>query len=272
MRVLLSILATIIIGLGTLPEQASAADENAINACYGRGGRLRILTGDKKCRPRETPISWVRAADPTGAGPQGNEGPQGPPGPQGPKGDQGLPGEPGPMGDQGLQGAAGPKGDAGPVGEPGPEGPAGPPGAVVVYDANDQFLGFLLGHPEGESVEIFVPGLKTTVRMSKKNGAVSAKCDQLFFQDASCSGQPYYSGFPYATTWVDTICSNSSSNRYYMALSGEQQVQVNSMQSINKGCYSIPETTRPVYAMTAIEEAEIPFTLPAALPFRYEPQ
>jgi len=98
-------------------------------------------------------------------GQQGEQGPQGEVGPAGPQGEQGPQGEAGPAGQQGEQGPqgeagpAGPQGEvgpAGPQGEAGPQGPMGPASGNLVknvfkYDdtfENDSFLESLSANNE----------------------------------------------------------------------------------------------------------------------------
>ena len=87
-------------------------------------------------------------------------------GPQGPKGDTGA------KGDQGLQ---------------------GPPGGIKVYDANKQFLGYLLGGTLSSNA-IFVPQLEIIVNFilcCTKTGIGDIAWTQVFFESADCTGELY---------------------------------------------------------------------------------
>lgn len=102
------VLITTFLASITIPASA----EDVINACVNKKtGALRIVSEPGKCRSAEAPLSWNQT------GPQGVQGPAGPPGPQG---------EQGPVGPQGPQGEQGP---AGPQGPQGPQGSAGSPGS-----------------------------------------------------------------------------------------------------------------------------------------------
>lgn len=74
--------------------------QDAIRACAGPNGAVRLLAPGDSCRQNESPVEWSV---------QGPEGPEGPAGPQG---------------------ADGPAGEAGPRGIEGPQGPPGAPGAA----------------------------------------------------------------------------------------------------------------------------------------------
>ncbi len=80
-----------------------------ITACYGRDGKLRVVSAATECKASEQSVAWNQL---------------GPAGPQGVQGVQGVQGEPGPLGETGPAGPAGPQGPAGPTGPPGPSGTA----------------------------------------------------------------------------------------------------------------------------------------------------
>jgi len=81
----------------------------------------------------------------------------------------------GPQGPQGLPGA---KGDP---------GIQGPPGAIKVYDANKQFLGYMLGEL---ATNIFVPQLQVIVNLDIFNGGDIREV-YVYFESTDCSGVPY---------------------------------------------------------------------------------
>ena len=101
------------------PCDASAQGADAIRACAGNSGQLRLIAPAETCRNNETLQIWnvqgpkgeTGATGATGAtGPQGPPGPQGPTGPKGETGAQGAPGAPGAPGATGATGAPGPQG------------------------------------------------------------------------------------------------------------------------------------------------------------------
>jgi hypothetical protein len=125
----------------------------------------------------------------------------GPVGPQGPQGEVGPAGADGAAGAKGLQGEQGPKGDKG---DPGERGPMGPPGGVKVFDASQQFVGYLLGKEfdlrirkgggEATVVSVFVPSIDEIALFSMIDGSL-VPTDQdsgFIFSEANCSGAGYY--------------------------------------------------------------------------------
>jgi hypothetical protein len=95
-------------------------------------------------------------------------------------------------------------GPQGPPGEPGPQGDQGPPGigGVSVYDADDQYLGILLGHTSrrseathfrhyGLALEIFIPSINKIIYIDLFSGDVSL--DEYIFgwHYVACSGPPW---------------------------------------------------------------------------------
>lgn len=126
-----------LIGISAI-AYAEPGREPVVHACANvRSGALRVA---RRCRRRETAITWnVRgpegvtgafgAAGPVGPqGLRGDPGLMGPPGTTGPGGPQGAQGDTGPQGPKGDTGSQGAQGQPGVPGKPGAEGPTGPTG------------------------------------------------------------------------------------------------------------------------------------------------
>jgi len=130
-----------------------------------------------------------------------------------------------------------------------------PTGAIDVYDANNQYLGILVS-----PYETYYPPLKKSIRFDLGRGSITSQ--RLSFESDDCSGQPYVSSF---TSYA--IIENSG--KYY---TGEMSTPIFMdfyTQLLQGECLTFPSRPYPFNAVKAIE-VTLPFTLPVALPLRFE--
>lgn len=139
---------------------------------------------------------------------------------------------------------------------------------IKVYDANDQYLGILVDHLD-DRIILFIPS------MGKFMGMTEGHCDNigqfgLLYEAHNCTGIPYSMGL--STDHIKKNCG-----KYYTR--DNQVKEINVVSFLRSNCYcgdidsyqSIgPWGTRLVVPAIEILESEIPFSLPAALPLRYE--
>jgi hypothetical protein len=219
----------------------SFAEEGEICVCLGASGMMRHVNNSDQCRPPESRICW------------NIEGAQGPPGAEGP---------------------------------PGPEGPPGSPGGVKVYDATDpnQYLGILVGGGVHGVSEIFMPDLNKIVLVNRSDGEIPVGV--WYFEKIDCDlTGPVYVG----TSDLIYRLSYNGDPKYYIG-QGPQQwltVGVDFLSKLRSGCFGDPcgpdsccswcENESPGSARFGLYEAyevleALPFTVPVALPLRYEYQ
>ena len=259
--------------------------------------------GQQGAAGAQGPIGPTGAAGPKGdtgaAGAQGPQGPaglkgdtgaagaQGPIGPIGPAGaigaigaagPQGVIGPTGATGAIGATGATGPQGVAGPIGPAGATGATGPAGAMQVYDANGQYLGYLLSissyteyqdyQPLGTGYkwDIFVPGLNKIVPIVQESGQVANSVYDLLFTNTDCSGRMY----SWNTSTVFQRIVNGVTHYYCGAGTYGMEGYGSVVKSQDCDGTCVPISTRwasvPLYWAIEINAANIPFTLPVALP------
>ncbi len=224
----------------------------------------------------------------------------------GPQGEKGEPEPVGPKGDQGAAGTQGLKGDSGPVGPAGPQGPiglTGQAGGLNAYDANEQFLG---QSPGGYSVFLPAP-ISAYINLSNfgdipdrnrydpnavpsinfnpnyrplTTDPIGLLSSQTFYQYSNCTGLPvqvYEISSPLSPQVLKGI--GSAEGKYFVY----EQKTFNNLNNIttesftttqengtkvctnqvNTGASSVPSTFE-------LKEVTLPFTLPVALPLRYE--
>lgn len=244
----LYITIAMIVGL-LVATTVQVSAEDTICACIHKtNGKMRMVTEPSQCKTTENFVRWNVV------------GPEGPPGPQGEQGPQG------------------------PEGPAGPEGPEGPPGGgVEVYDANDNFLGILLGDKGGQ-IEIFIPGFNLVTAISKKTGKIS-KLDTVFlYTSDNCSGTRYASDSSAELgNRLIRWCSQGDIVEGVMFFTTQTESGPVTLDTLSKltcgdggvrNCESWEQhLTDPwYYPVTMIPEGNLPFPHPAATPFRYEYQ
>jgi hypothetical protein len=166
------------------------------------------------------------------------------------------------------------------------------PSGIRVYDANDQFLGLFLGFMPVVSsglvsgpgyVEIFVPALNYTVAINVYGsegwrGNIFRAIDAVDYETNDCTGPTAYP-IAYGTghtpaQFLDIYASvtNDMRFRYYRPV-GDSILKTITVRSswTEYGCVnrSSPEEFT-LFEATEIPESAFPFTLPVALPLRYE--
>jgi hypothetical protein len=176
---------------------------------------------------------------------------------------------------------------AGPQGSQGVPGPQGPPGAgaIKVYDANERFLGYLLGqeigYADGEQgvgdwtsprVEFFVPSLGAAMIINKSSGkSVDSEPMQVFYESFDCTGAAFVSD---AIVGHDVIFEIAGRNKMVLIRSGKNYVirYPNSIINYDGVCTQTAYHLTGTYELIEIPKENIPFPLPVALPLRYEAQ
>ena len=149
--------------------QTSAA-QDVISGCYSqRDGKLRIVNDSSECNRKENFIQWNV---------------------QGPQGDPGIDGVNGLNcwdlnGNQTCDIADEDKNFDGICDSIDCKEP------VRVYDADDQYLGILLGFPAMTHtfVQIFIPGLNNATTIRQDTGDLPK--GDLFYESNDCTGTPY---------------------------------------------------------------------------------
>jgi hypothetical protein len=128
---------------------------------------------------------------------------------------------------------------------------------IVVYDANDQFLG-VSGYMESGRVWMYIPARKEYFYLSLDTGDLYE--DYLYFTSTDCTGSPFCHP-------LHTYQSFKNGNNYYKGDSvAPINMQVNSLLTASGQCEQWTQTDLfvPVIPTTP------PFSLPVALPFRFE--
>jgi hypothetical protein len=155
-------------------------------------------------------------------------------------------------------------------GLPGERGPAGSPGAIRVFDANNQYLGiFVHNDPPTRLLRIFVPALNAFVDLDWTTGSLHFA--PLYYQGTNCTGTPYFnterSGapFPQSITGNNNAAYRMDGNPiffYYQSVGYNYSPGVYACVSMNGSAWG--------YAAEPVSEQNILLSLPAALPIRYE--
>lgn len=137
---------------------------------------------------------------------------------------------------------------------------------IQVYDASGQYLGVLVerGKMQDEAV-IFIPGINKFATIQQTTGEIEST--NLTFESSGCVGTPYFAG------GVDFI--RKCNGKYYVGGAESRNILRVSTQLSNGECLQwtpIYDKLMEMFAATEISESVIPFTLPVALPLRYEYQ
>jgi hypothetical protein len=265
-----------------------AASTKTIKACYDKKTKdLRYLGANQSCKATERLLTWY-AVGPQGvagpAGPAGSAGPagpagpagaagdtgdQGPAGPAGPEGPAGAPGAPGAKGDTGAAGAkgdtgaAGAKGDTGAQGSIGLTGPVGPAGSITVQDDGNQTLGVLLSETYG-TVTIYIPSLNKTAQiLTKTDPTYAGKLWDLvvYYETDNCTGTLYSDTNHNLLSVFENVFYTTSTLTHVTIASNRLQYGA---------CTPLAPSERNMYQLQAVLPEDIPFTLPVALPLKYD--
>ena len=211
----------------TMVLWSTHAGAQVINGCVAKvTGNLRIVSDPSQCRRNEAPISFNQV------------GPAGPAGPQGEKGDKGDKGDPGPPGI----------------------------GGILVYDANNQFLGIY-------SRGIFDPTSKKFFSIDQ-NGYISELYSGPYFESNDCTG-PMYADYYHVSHHPQDIYRIGED--YYSTLREPKQIIARSQlygdvcsptQSMLDGMHIVDYANMYVTEPVKIMPPAISF--PVALPLRYD--
>lgn len=146
---------------------------------------------------------------------------------------------------------------------------SGPPaspgtGSIQVYDANEQYLGILM-YPH----MIFIPSLKKFISLGTNphHGTPGdIITDYFYYETKDCSGDAYMPSEDWIQKGVDGKYFVSDQTRtevtHWSCWSSDEKICIE---------FSSPQTSSMVKAVE-IPKEEIPFTLPVALPLRYDVQ
>jgi hypothetical protein len=126
---------------------------------------------------------------------------------------------------------------------------------VRVYDATEQFLGYLVND---NPMKIFVPGLERVASFDFDGDIETAS---VFFESPDCTGQPYRSA---ANAYsVFTAAGRFYTGRNVAPVSRQMQSQLPSSGS----CMRMSSSFLTV--MAPLQEVALPFVVPLALPLRF---
>jgi hypothetical protein len=170
----------------------------------------------------------------------------------------------------GQRGAPGDKGDKGVKGDQGPPGT----GAVKLFDANDQFLGYFLGIYSDKGgrpyYQIFIPSTKLTTLISGDD--IVSTGGHLYYDSTDCSGKAYLLD----NSFFGFVKRTASDPRKYIILTENEPEHVPaSFWDIDGSCqpFSPPSDrfdSSSWHEFILIPEANIPFHLPLAVPLRFD--
>jgi hypothetical protein len=140
-------------------------------------------------------------------------------------------------------------------------------GAIKVFDANEQFLGMLLDLAAG--AEIYIPSFSAVIRIGTTTGDTLIGAE-LYFQSSGCTGQPYINAA------YSYLISKTGGDYYIGEYIAPVSVQINSTyvfwmvppEEFEWRCIETNYTASGL--VPAIKITQLPFTLPAALPLRFE--
>jgi len=142
---------------------------------------------------------------------------------------------------------------------PSPVGISGISGSPAVYDASDQFLGYL--QDRGDNMKIYVPSLKKIINIDTNDGESSAQFG-LWFESAGCTGQPYSE-----TDSMYRIQRNAG--KYYAGKIMAPITTTNNSYLLDDGSCMTNEYPSESLSVEAIV-VTLPFTTPVTIPMRLE--
>lgn len=190
-------------------------------------------------------------------------GPQGPQGPAGSKGDKG---------DSGPQGSAGPRGGTGAVGSQGPQGPMG--NSIKVFDANNVEFGPLVSWDfDGHTTTFFYEPLNRLVEVrTEQNVAIIGRGVTLYYKTLDCSGDAYVElDTSEYSDRLNSVFRTGSPIKHYMLERGTPLESINHCSRRSTGTCGLsggggcPDSLQ----LRKVNEIDLPFSDPVALPLRY---
>ena len=143
---------------------------------------------------------------------------------------------------------------------------------IKVYDNNNQYLGILLDMEREEGMTIFIPSINASYTFTKveiDNPDTCTPYRQLWFESNDCSGTPYTPGpFPVIVkyncqTYDGYYLPDLSSSKQFMA----ESILTGDLEG-NTYCNDITSQSSMLYY--GIKPIQLPFTIPIALPVRFE--
>lgn len=152
---------------------------------------------------------------------------------------------------------------------------------IRVYDANDQFIGILLdkSFQSGSTSVIFIPSLNVATVITEEIGAepgdIIRSLGNIYFENSHCSGPAYLETFTTAPNILYRIGGYDSPPRYFLAIAPDKRDFIISSKLDFRGdcrpwVNSKSRHSRRGYKAKEIPPEKIPFSLPVALPLRYE--
>jgi hypothetical protein len=146
---------------------------------------------------------------------------------------------------------------------------------IAVYDANNQFIGYLLGESSGVALQVYVPSLSRTANLTYSNldkKLVSKDVIDFYYFGYGCAGTPYaffanYNNVGFACFYK--IYYNSG--KYYIIdYTNPTDRTMNSMSYGSDGsCDSFIDGAEIIPSLPA-REVSLPFTLPLAQPLHFK--
>ena len=141
-----------------------------------------------------------------------------------------------------------------------------PPGAGIgVFDANGQYLGILVSD-QGSEVLVFILNLKNITKILKSDGTIFRGTRDVLYDYANCTGNAYVQ-LPYNNLLNGLI--HKFGERYYTGGVPQQETVNVISRLVGNECKTEPDVLTADPVIEVLEE-DIPFTLPIAIPLRYE--
>jgi len=134
---------------------------------------------------------------------------------------------------------------------------------IQVYDNNNQYLGLLLELGDTQ-LSVFIPSLGASW-IFQPNGSPCGDEAQAYFVSSDCSGQPFSRGpLPYINDLTETDLAGYFKPDY----SSKDNITPGSYIEFNCVCQSTSGYPQGEYY--PLNQVQMPFTTPIALPLRFE--
>jgi hypothetical protein len=136
---------------------------------------------------------------------------------------------------------------------------------IHVYDNNNQYSGILI-YMNDDEMDLFIPSLGGTFKYATDYSGWCGDELQVVFESSNCSGTPYSQGlFPLIFDFSPTPIEGF----YKVNYSGKKTFQPQSQYGLNN-CDCEQINYLPSAEYYPYVQVQMPFTIPLALPFRFE--
>ncbi len=133
------------------------------------------------------------------------------------------------------------------------------------YDANGQYLGILMTHGGPYFIQIFIPSIGKFINAMKYQ--IYPDMSSIIYQTNDCTGPEFLISL--STTYPDHVAYRSDIDKIYIMMAREW-ITMNSYYNFESGECFVGTNTNFYVPIIEIAPEELPFTLPLALPLRYE--